>query len=275
MVHAAERFVREHDPRNNGQAINWICMDERFAIINGLYRQTGGGAVGVGEDWGVSMILSGRRNDVRRAREAATTQQMPQAHILGGVAAKILRPEGIILNTHAKCAAEGAALTIRDAIVNRRDEVFDQTQSVRPMSRSRFDEVADAFEALPIGEATSAAHDLDNGATTALWTPNARPLAVPAVQRVDLVDMPHVAGDILINERQGVAFDAKSALETGMPAYHVSMGDMSEIHDELYATVPTDRDDFLDSAGVRHAATSLFLPRQQEDTPLQLYRLVA
>lgn len=275
-IQAAERFVRKHNPREEGQPVNWICMDERPALIDGLYRQTGGGAVGVGEDLGVSMILGKRRNDARRAQEMSVSTGMPQAHLLGGVATKIVRPEGIILNTHGKCAAEGAALTIRDAIVNQRDRVFAQTQLVRPMDRDRYDQIADAFDALPIAEATQAARDLDHGVQT-LWTPSSagRPQAVPPVNRVDLVDMPHVASNIIINEGRGVAYDARGAMEANTPAYHVSLGDLVEVHDALYDTIPTDRDDFVDSAVVRHAATSLFLPLQEENTPLNIYRLTA
>jgi hypothetical protein len=50
---------------------------------------------------------------------------------------------------------------------------------------------------------------------------------------------------------------------------------VSEIYGPLSEVVPIDPDDFLDASAVRHAATSLFLPRIQADVPLNLHVLTA
>lgn len=273
MAHSAEQYIKHYDPLEKGMDVNWICMDERFAVVPTRYRQTAGGAVGVGMDASAAMLMAKFRG------EQVETAGLPPVHAVGAIAAAYLHPQGIVLNTHEGCAAESAAPTIRQAIVDRSEPLFRQTQKVKPgMTPERFNEIGEAFAYVHVEEDTiEAARQLDEGRTKSLWTPTGlmtRHQKAPRVERVPLIDSPHVSGDVLVNNREHSALDVEYAFLRDVPAYHISMGDQKELVQGLHeAGFVFDQEDFEDVSAVRHAATTMFLPVPEGQDALNIHHV--
>jgi hypothetical protein len=283
--------IKEYRPRGLAR---WICIDDRFALTDGeLYRQTAGGAVGAGEDWAVAMAMGARRRANSAGRQvgemARSKYGRAPVQVLGGIATKVLKQEGVLLNLHEGCAAEDSAQPIGGIIASRddksRNELFTRSKAIKPdLTADEFLMVVDVWRQDLLAEqdtrqsrilpASIGAVILGEGkvGSAALTHPEAQPDAgwvqdpntggwqMSAVDRVALVKASHVSPDLIADHRRYAAFDSKGAWEAGTPAYHISYGDMTrELADPLGDLAPFRIDDFLTATAVRHAATSMAL----------------
>lgn len=295
VVHAAERFIYGHAPHLHEQNSAWYCIDDRYALVKGLYRQIAGGAAGVGQDIAVShsmrVMRRSRHNQVvdlaqRRGFAAAPAQ------VLGSIAAKTLSHQGVKLGLHQGCAAEDGAAAIvgiqADKRASVKDELWRRSRVIKPdLTSEQFMQNHDInawlLRANRILDAEEAKQQFSEGGQweqegSGLWT-------LDPVERVSLVDSKHVAADLLADYGRNVALDARAAFEAGTPAYHVSLGDMpAEIAGPLSDVIPFEVGDFMAVTAIRHAATSIALdahvPRSPElpadQTPrLALHRIAA
>jgi hypothetical protein len=273
MAHAAEQFIYSYEPvewrhSETPVPVNWLCIDDRSTLIPMSYRQTAGGAVGTGHDVAAAQILGGMK-----------AEKVAPVHITGARAVHTLRLQGnILLGTHENCMAELAALAVRDIVVNDPDKAYADTLKVNPtMSESRFEQLADAYAQLKIEDPSVTSKQLDAG-----YNPYGVPQGAAAgtihgfapVKRHPLMDMEHIAPDALVNNRRGVAFDNREALEAGAPAYHFSRGDQQELVDSGLHGFRIDTQDYLDFSDVRHGVTLGVLTAPNGD-PLAIHQVAA
>ncbi|HSD55896.1 MAG TPA: hypothetical protein VLA92_01955 [Candidatus Saccharimonadales bacterium] len=273
MAHAAEQFIYPYQPvewrhSQTPDSVNWVCIDDRPTLIPMAYRQTAGGAIGVGHDVAAAQILGGEYAD-----------NVAPVHIMGSRAVSTLRLQGnVLLGTHENCKAELAALAVRDIVVNDPDQAYANTLKVNPdMSESRFEQLADAYAQLKIENPADTSKLLDTG-----YMPTSMPKGAVGtvygygpVHRHTLMDMEHVAPDALIDNRRGVAFDNREALDAGVPAYHFSRGDQQELLDGgLREGFRIEDQNYLDFSDVRHGVTLGVLTAPNGD-PLNLHHITA
>jgi hypothetical protein len=327
-----ERFSVRHRPNIAiGERVTWGCIDERNMLLRGLllqqnvdgknivlldrrqataqsllYKQTASGPFGVGKDTNISLRLAKLRNsrgDLSLADQAIKnhsksaeqpSRKLPPSYVLGSMAAKALRAEGIDLLAHKGCAAEMAADTIGWGIATNKgpngEDIFETIKDMQPggLKRSRFNDISGVYgDALTDGMIASLEEStpaIAEGADTPFGS-------IQPVGRAALVGINHVSPNMVIDWRRNVALDAEAAIQASdiaddgsatpggdiWASYHTSMGDMGQIADTVQDLFPAiDPQDFIDAAFVRNAATSLFLPRQiNAETPVQLYAVNA
>jgi len=308
VIHAAERFRQNYD-RLPGEGEIWACIDERLALLRGLkrthtkrngdnitvvdfrairkqqYHSTAGGAAGFGNDIHIATRMGSAPHlgKIKLNRNA-----MAPAHVQGSVGVKVARESGIYLLNHVGCAAENGTLAIGEGIATgkgpngediyeaiKHDWSKDGQRAVLP--HSRFQQIQETW-AEALAEGTIASPDIskpihDNGAVTEHGA------ELLPIARAPLVDMPHYATRHLIEWGEDTIYDREAALDASdfdgegdvYGAYQTSMGSAMSLCNAVKSVFPVHPEDLLDEMYVRNAATSLWLPRQEnEQTPVQL-----
>lgn len=82
--------------------------------------------------------------------------------------------------------------------------------------------------------------------------------------REPIADGPHVARDLVASTRRPVSFASREALEQDHPAYHLGLGWLPVIAEPIRVLTETDPEQFIISATVRNAATSLMVPHGKD-----------
>ncbi len=300
-LHPSLGYVTRHRPRNEAKTSHWICVDERFAIIDGLYRQTAGGAQGTGQDVYLAHRLAIRRRNVGSHFDAPSAQSvnqlphhsnhptaqrishmdksgnLPKSYVFAATNAHVARLSGVELHNHIGCAAELTAQAIAEGTVKQRDAVWNRLARCAPptLDKKRFNEIVDAIDEANengwLAPADVSAPLLDKGFVH-------DDTEIPAVNRVELHDMQHVGTTMMLGMVTGMAFNVEAAVKDGeqdnqlYTVYHASIGDADELYGALRPAYPVLRSpeghaDFEDAMLVRNAATSLFLPQQNNQAP--------
>lgn len=276
VIQAAERFTRDLPRANAERPVKWICIDDRYALIEGPYRQTAGGLVGVGQDVN-NAIAMGNRGDTTPSTVKIPTQ------ILGSIVSKTLLPEGVQLLLHADCAAEAKAQAIRQIEITndptQRDELFERSGQIYPeLTSSKFEQAREAKAAARIMSPNDAIPHVEHGLA---WQQSAGGIyTLEPTKRVALVDSSHVSAIMLADWRPEVAFDTRAAFtapkEARMPAYHASFGDMPhEIAGPLSDVFGFKVEDLLAATAIRHAAVSMALPVPENHQQIAIHSLAA
>lgn len=269
IIHAAERFRRDYRPQTRGEETDWFCIDDRYLIGKGLYRQVAGGAAGVGDAWAKAEAMRAlrlrRSSDVVNLAERQGLATAP-VQVLGSIAAKTLRAEGIKLGVHDNCAREASAKPIAEIEAKGGVELFRRSRTIKPdLDSATFEQIVhisrELLSADRIMSADEAAGQFDEGG---VWGKSGSGLwQLDPVERVPLVESPHASPIMLADYGRNVAYDVKAAFTdegSPLPAYHISLGDIpDEIAGPLSDVIPFDTDDFMAAVAVNHAATSIAL----------------
>ena len=210
--------VRHRPDVARGERVTWSCIDERTLLLRGLllertvrneritlldrrnatnqslfYKQTAAGPFGLGQDINTSLRLAKLRNrhtdtgaaavasarhNARAAEQAKPRHSIPPSYVLGSMAAKALRAEGVDLLAHEGCAAEMAAGPISQGIATNTgpngEDIYEAIKDLYPggLKRARFNDISGVYgDALadgmvaPLAESTPA---IDQGADTRL-----------------------------------------------------------------------------------------------------------
>jgi len=282
-------------------------IDRRGAPASALrYRRTAGGAVGLGQDTHIALrmqqarhfgapglqgihqagaVLLGKSGEdqVFSMFESRRPKAPAEAHLLGSIAVKTARSEGIDIVTHEDCAAEINAALIAQGIASglgpQGEDLFEAIRysydAPGGLKKSRYNQIADMYGAA-LADNSIASLDIAKPAYDQGIAGN------PPTPRVALMSIDHYANTHIIEWGRGVVYDTQAAVNasdfenTGAGrlygAYQTSMGDMPELQDAISSVFPVDQQDFTDAAFVRNAVTTLYLPRQHGDMPVQHLR---
>lgn len=281
VISSAERYSRAYS-WNKGGVIRYGCIDDRPGLIEGPYRQTAGGPVGVGQDIVGAVMLDNRANKsakmVEWAQRAGTALHPVQ--IIGGLAADILSTqENIQLWLHTGCAAEDKVDAITTIQATGDDELFDRARQILPSLKSpTFERITEnnqrIIDTAGILHPSLAAVHLEEGI---VWTaPDGRLSHLDPVNRMELINSDHVSSHFLADWRTGVAYDSRAAFtdpEAPLPAYHASFGDMEqEIARPLSQEFDFRVEDFMAASAVRHAATTIALDQVSPTGQIAIHR---
>jgi hypothetical protein len=275
-----ENLITPYDPRALGGAVDWICMDERFALLRnlGLYRQIAAAGHGVGQDIFAATELERKgtylnttANGQYEDESANPSNDVSSIPVLGKVAAASLRMHSVKLHVHEACAAEGQAQGIALAIAdsNNHEGLFTLGREFYSgLTRDKVSDIQLIFGAIA-SQKKLASRDTNDDIFTRSTEHHG--LFLPALQRVPLAPIDHVADRVVVNHRKGVAFDTFRALEQQQASYHISLGDMlEEIHGPLHDLFPIREENFLSVTAVRHAAVILHALPRPTGKPLEV-----
>ncbi|MET1032875.1 MAG: hypothetical protein ABWX94_00045 [Candidatus Saccharimonadales bacterium] len=276
VMQGVELYTQELPRANAERPVKWICIDDRPALVDGLYRQTAGGQAGVGEDIA---------NAVAMSKNSTNTIEDIPTQVVGNIAGKSLRymRQGVELLLHRGCAAELQALAIREIQITndsgQQAELFERSVQIYPeLTSSKFEQAQEMKARARILPPDEAIPHLEYGRA---WRKSANGLyGLNPTKRVALVDSPHVSATMLTNWRTEVAFDSRAAFtapqEQKMPAYHASFGDMiPEIAEPLRNIFDFEVGDFLAATAIRHAAVSMALPPPENHSQINNYNIAA
>jgi hypothetical protein len=268
----AEDFIVEHDPRADGLSSPWVCIDDRPVEPGeglGLYKQIAGGALGAATDALVAAELATKGHVLVTDHNGKYIGEGWNIYTTDAAASDLTdeaHETGVDLRLHEVCAAEDYAVMIATNLVipSNHPSIFAAAREIYPnLSEDDFEDAVEVYRGL-----------LSQGAI--LSSDVAAEHMEGKISRVGLVTMPHKAGTLISNHVARTAFDNAGALEAGVPAYHASFGDMSEItpsaHDLLSAGSREEfHAKFLAASAIRHGAVALALPRPEgPDTPLDI-----